>query len=159
MSSFFEAVSMMHIKPLSPPSSPSRHAIPTIDHLRTHTETVQIKDVSLHGSRTCGMFSPLCPASQTVESEIYVGAGPSGITAALTLARNFREKTPTSTGGQHSAGIQPRTFEVFHFLRAPEIHERATPVLLIQRHKRGSLEPLETFSMIDYMVPPLAIPY
>ncbi|KAI5988750.1 hypothetical protein EDD15DRAFT_2198839 [Pisolithus albus] len=57
------------------------------------------------------------------------------------------------------AGIQPRTFEVFHFLRAPEIHERATPVLPIQRHSKGSLEPLQTFSMIDYVEPTPAIPY
>ncbi|KAI5982314.1 FAD binding domain-containing protein [Pisolithus albus] len=95
---------------------------------------------------------------------LVVGAGPTGIAAALTLARNnvpvrIIEKESQHRRGQRGAGIQPRTFEVFHFLRVPEIHERATPLLPLQEHKRGSLEPLKTFHMVDYMEPTPAIPY
>ncbi|KIK17625.1 hypothetical protein PISMIDRAFT_214758 [Pisolithus microcarpus 441] len=95
---------------------------------------------------------------------LVVGAGPTGIAAALTLARNnvpvrIIEKEPQHRRGQRGAGIQPRTFEVFHFLRVPEIHERATPVPPAQEHQRGSLEPLKTFHMVDYTEPTPAIPY
>ncbi|KAI6096480.1 FAD binding domain-containing protein [Pisolithus croceorrhizus] len=95
---------------------------------------------------------------------LVVGAGPSGIAAALTLARNnvpvrIIEKESQHRRGQRGAGIQPRTFEVFHFLGVPEVHERASPVLPIQEHNRGSLEPLKTFRMIDYAEPTPAIPY
>ncbi|KAI5982313.1 FAD binding domain-containing protein [Pisolithus albus] len=95
---------------------------------------------------------------------LVVGAGPTGIAAALTLARNnvpvrIIEKEPEHRRGQRGAGIQPRTFEVFHLLRVPEIHERATPVPPAQTHQRGSLEPLKTFNVVDYTEPTPAIPY
>ncbi|KAI6033342.1 FAD binding domain-containing protein [Pisolithus marmoratus] len=54
---------------------------------------------------------------------------------------------------------QPHTFDVFHLLCVPEIHEHATPFLPLQEHNRGSLEPLKTFSMVEYMEPTPAIPY
>ncbi|KAI6117275.1 FAD binding domain-containing protein [Pisolithus croceorrhizus] len=95
---------------------------------------------------------------------LVVGAGPSGITAALTLARNnvpvrIVEKESQHRRGQRGVGIKPRTFEVFHFLRVPEIHERATPVLPIKQYQRGSVEPFKMFSMVDYTEPTPAIPY
>ncbi|KAI6003389.1 hypothetical protein EDC04DRAFT_3146961 [Pisolithus marmoratus] len=95
---------------------------------------------------------------------LVVGAGPTGIAAALTLARNnvpvrIIEKELQHRRGQRGPGIQPRTFEVFHFLHVPEIHERATPFPPLQEHNRGSLEPLNTFSMVEYTEPTPAIPY
>ncbi|KAI6016653.1 hypothetical protein PISMIDRAFT_12663 [Pisolithus microcarpus 441] len=102
--------------------------------------------------------------ARTAPPVLVVGAGPTGLTAALTLARNnvpvrIIEQEPQHRRGQRGAGIQPRTFEVFHFLGVPEIHERATPILPLQEHKRGSLEPLNTFPAVDYTEPTPAVPY
>ncbi|KAI6154828.1 FAD binding domain-containing protein [Pisolithus tinctorius] len=95
---------------------------------------------------------------------LVVGAGPTGLTAALTLAQNnvpvrIIEKELHHRRGQRGPGIQPRTFEVFHFLHVPEIHERATFLPLLQEHNRGSLEARKTFAMSPYTEPTPAIPY
>ncbi|KAI6003383.1 FAD binding domain-containing protein [Pisolithus marmoratus] len=95
---------------------------------------------------------------------LVVGAGPTGIIAALMLARNnvpvrIIEKEIEHRRGQRGAAIQPRTFEIFHLLHVPEIHDRATPFLPLQEHNRGSLEPLNTFPMVEYTEPTPAIPY
>ncbi|KAI6021934.1 FAD binding domain-containing protein [Pisolithus marmoratus] len=84
--------------------------------------------------------------------------------AALTLARNnvpvrIIEREVQHRRGQRGPGIQPRTFEVFYFLHVPEIHERATPFPPLQEHDRGSLEPRNTFPMVEYTEPTPAIPY
>ncbi|KAI6108243.1 FAD binding domain-containing protein [Pisolithus sp. B1] len=114
-----------------------------------------LHDCNLHDTRTC---------------ECQVGAGLTGLTAALALARNnvpvrIIEKDPQNRRGQRGVGIheanatQPRTFEVFHFLHAPEIHERATFFPPLQEHDKGLLEPLNIFSMAPYTEPTPAIPY
>ncbi|KAG6333364.1 hypothetical protein ID866_5729 [Astraeus odoratus] len=95
---------------------------------------------------------------------LVVGAGPSGLVAALTLLQNnipvrIIEKERHYRQGQRGAGIHPRTFEVFHFLDAPEIHDLAKPLPPVQEHKRGSLEPTKIFSISPYTEPTPAIPY
>ncbi|TFY59517.1 hypothetical protein EVG20_g7763 [Dentipellis fragilis] len=52
---------------------------------------------------------------------LVVGAGPTGLAAALTLAKNgvpvrIIEKLPQHPLGQRGAGIMPRTLEVYYFL-------------------------------------------
>ncbi|TFY70130.1 hypothetical protein EVG20_g2874 [Dentipellis fragilis] len=52
---------------------------------------------------------------------LVVGAGPTGLVAALTLAKNdvpvrVIEKLPKHPVGQRGANIMPRTLEVYHFL-------------------------------------------
>ncbi|KAI6008121.1 hypothetical protein F5J12DRAFT_905245 [Pisolithus orientalis] len=84
--------------------------------------------------------------------------------AALTLVQNnvpvrIIEKELHHRRGQRGPGIQPRTFEVFHFLHVPEIHERATFLPLLQEHNRGSLEARKTFAMSPYTEPTPSIPY
>ncbi|KAI6033332.1 FAD binding domain-containing protein [Pisolithus marmoratus] len=81
---------------------------------------------------------------------LVVGAGPTGIIAALMLAQNnvpvrIIEKEMEHRRGQRGTAIQ--------------IHERATPFLPLQEHNRGSLEPLNTFPMVEYTEPTPAIPY
>ncbi|KAI6117244.1 FAD binding domain-containing protein [Pisolithus croceorrhizus] len=95
---------------------------------------------------------------------LVVGAGPTGLTAALTLAQNnvpvrIIEQELQHRRGQRGPGIQPRTFEVFHFLRVPEISECATFVLPLQEHNKGSLEALKTFTVSPYTEPTPSIPY
>ena len=57
------------------------------------------------------------------------------------------------------ATSQPRSFEVFHFLHVPEIHDLATSFPLIQLHKTGSVESLKLFNACPYTEPTPAIPY
>lgn len=59
---------------------------------------------------------------------LVAGAGPTGLIAALTLAQinvlvRIIDKEPQHRPGQRGPGIQPRTFELFHIPRIPEIHE------------------------------------
>ncbi|KAG8213559.1 hypothetical protein J3R82DRAFT_10212 [Butyriboletus roseoflavus] len=95
---------------------------------------------------------------------LVAGGGPSGLVVALTLLQNripvrIIDKEPHHRIGQRGHGLWPRTFEVFHFLRAHEIHQRATPVLPIQEYKPGTLEPTKTFSMFTHNDPTPSIPY
>ncbi|KAI5999441.1 hypothetical protein EDC04DRAFT_2612177 [Pisolithus marmoratus] len=69
------------------------------------------------------------------------------------------EREPQHRRGQRGPAIQPRTFEVFHFLQIPKIHEHATPFLPMQEHNRGSLNPLHMFLMVEHMEPMPEIPY
>ncbi|KAH0827331.1 hypothetical protein J3R83DRAFT_3958 [Lanmaoa asiatica] len=100
----------------------------------------------------------------SVAPVLVAGGGPSGLVVALTLLQNHIpvrviDKEPQYHIGQRGHGLWPRTFEVFHFLRAHEIHQRATPVLPIREYKPGTLEPTKTFSMFTYNEPTPSIPY
>ncbi|KAG8213560.1 hypothetical protein J3R82DRAFT_10214 [Butyriboletus roseoflavus] len=84
--------------------------------------------------------------------------GPSRLVAALTLLQNYIpvhiiDREPHYPIGQRGSRLWPRTFEVFHFLRAHEIHQRATPVLPIREYKPGTLEPTKTFSIFTHNDP------
>ncbi|KIJ19100.1 hypothetical protein PAXINDRAFT_166970 [Paxillus involutus ATCC 200175] len=95
---------------------------------------------------------------------LVAGAGPAGLVAALTLLQNgipvrIIDKEPQYRIGQRGAGVWPRTFEVFHFLHVPEIHETAKPIVPVREYKPGTLEPTKTFSMAPYNEPTPSIPY
>ncbi|KAF9219598.1 hypothetical protein BS17DRAFT_804337 [Gyrodon lividus] len=95
---------------------------------------------------------------------LVAGAGPAGLVAALTLLQNdipvrIIDKEPQHRIGQRGTGIWPRTFEVFHFLRVPEIHAMARPVLPVREYKPGTIEPTKTFLMMPYNEPTPSIPY
>ncbi|KAF8712021.1 hypothetical protein AX14_013156 [Amanita brunnescens Koide BX004] len=95
---------------------------------------------------------------------LVVGGGPSGLAAALTLLRNripvrIIDKEPHHRIGQRATGLWPRTFEVFHFLDVPEIHDRSTPAIPFREYKPGTLEIVKEFEMFKYIHPTPSVPY
>ncbi|KAF8550669.1 hypothetical protein OG21DRAFT_383284 [Imleria badia] len=100
----------------------------------------------------------------SVAPVLVAGGGPSGLVAALTLLQNnipvrIVTKELDYRIGQRGNGVWPRTFEVFHFLRAFEMHQRARPIIPMREYKPGTLEPRKTFSMIPHLDPTPSIPY
>ncbi|KAG2113860.1 FAD binding domain-containing protein [Suillus discolor] len=88
---------------------------------------------------------------------LVVGAGPTGLVAALTLLQNgipvrIIDKDPNPRIGQRGPGIWPRSFELFNFLNVPEVNELAKPVLTIQSLMTRHVEPTPT---IPFHVPKL----
>ncbi|KAH7924275.1 FAD/NAD(P)-binding domain-containing protein [Leucogyrophana mollusca] len=84
---------------------------------------------------------------------LVVGAGLSGLVAALTLAKNgipvrVVERNLEHRKGQRGAGIAPRTLELYHFLEVPEIEKHATLLPLVQTYHPGGVQPLETLPMM-----------
>ncbi|KAF9239162.1 FAD binding domain-containing protein [Melanogaster broomeanus] len=95
---------------------------------------------------------------------LVAGAGPAGLVAALTLLQNdipvrIIDKEPQHRIGQRGNGIWPRTFEVFHFLGVPEIHETAKTLIPMREYKLGTLEPSKTYTVVPYNEPDPLIPY
>ncbi|EGN99774.1 hypothetical protein SERLA73DRAFT_88431 [Serpula lacrymans var. lacrymans S7.3] len=95
---------------------------------------------------------------------LVVGAGPSGLVAALTLLRNgipvrIIDKESKYRVGQRGGGIHPRSQELFRFLGVPEVDQMLKPFLPMQTYKPGTVEPLASFPMFPYTEPTAAIPY
>ncbi|EIW84636.1 hypothetical protein CONPUDRAFT_162014 [Coniophora puteana RWD-64-598 SS2] len=104
----------------------------------------------------------------TVESSstqvLIVGAGPTGLVAALGLLKNgisvrIIEKDRAPRQGQRGPGIQPRSLELYHFLGVPEILEQATAMPDFMSHTMGSPAALKEFPMTPYADPTPAIPF
>ncbi|KAF8905056.1 hypothetical protein CPB84DRAFT_1814291 [Gymnopilus junonius] len=72
---------------------------------------------------------------------LIVGSGPSGLIAALTLARNgvpvrVIEKTTTNRIGQRGAGVMPRSLELYEMLGIlPQVLQHSVPVPKICMYK------------------------
>ncbi|KAA1469152.1 hypothetical protein DENSPDRAFT_870155 [Dentipellis sp. KUC8613] len=88
---------------------------------------------------------------------LIIGAGPTGLVAALTLAKNgvsvrIIEKLPQHPLGQRGAGIMPRTLEVYHFLGVLEdIKKSSVPVIDYKEWKDG--KPLKTYPIAPLLEP------
>ncbi|KAL1696622.1 FAD binding domain-containing protein [Schizophyllum commune] len=97
---------------------------------------------------------------------LVVGAGPSGLVAALTLLRNgvpvrIIDKADRHRIGQRGAGIMPRSLELFHQIGvADEITKRAitTPVVKLYEMPEGR-KALQTFEMSPVLEPTPSCPY
>ncbi|TRM65347.1 FAD binding domain-containing protein [Schizophyllum amplum] len=97
---------------------------------------------------------------------LVVGAGPSGLVAALTLLRNgvpvrIIDKAAEHRIGQRGAGIMPRSLELFHQIGvAHEITKRAitTPVVKLYEMPEGR-KALRTFEMSPVLDATPSCPY
>ncbi|TFY57069.1 hypothetical protein EVJ58_g7248 [Rhodofomes roseus] len=107
----------------------------------------------------------------TITSEtpgvLIVGAGPTGLTAALTLAKNgvpvrIIDKRSTFGTEQRGAGIHPRTLELFNYLDVlPDVWEKGIPFSPFQHYKLpGGVEPLgKPYWPVDPATPTPSIPW
>ncbi|KAG1720137.1 FAD binding domain-containing protein [Suillus lakei] len=95
---------------------------------------------------------------------LVVGAGPTGLVAALTFLRNgipvrIIDKDSNPRIGQRGAGIMPRSLELFNFLDVPEVIDFAKPGPLARHYKPGTLEPLMESSVAPRIEPTPTIPF
>ncbi|KAI0742772.1 FAD binding domain-containing protein [Daedaleopsis nitida] len=87
---------------------------------------------------------------------LVIGAGPSGLTAALTLAQNgvpirVIEKTTSYHQMARGGGLQPRTLEILHFLGImDDIRPLGEHLHTMQMYKLpGGTEPLRTWRIME----------
>ncbi|KDQ49588.1 hypothetical protein JAAARDRAFT_74621 [Jaapia argillacea MUCL 33604] len=96
---------------------------------------------------------------------LIVGAGPSGLVAALTLLQNgvpvrIIDRAPKFHIGQRGAGITPRTLEVYEFLGVlPDILKAGFILPMIRSYEVGTLKILKEFYMSPFIDPEPAFPY
>ncbi|KDR78989.1 hypothetical protein GALMADRAFT_244705 [Galerina marginata CBS 339.88] len=105
-----------------------------------------------------------CPMS--IVEILIVGAGPSGLILALSLARHgvpvrVIEKTKTHRIGQRGAGIQPRSLETFEALGIiDEVRKRAiNPSTLCMYKMPDGVELLKEIPLIPKLNPDPSTPY
>ncbi|KAJ8689554.1 hypothetical protein PTI98_012451 [Pleurotus ostreatus] len=88
-------------------------------------------------------------------SVLVVGAGPTGLVLAISLALNginvrVIEKDPVCKVGQRGAGIHPRSLEMHHFLgTASDILSSASQVPQMVAYAIGSTAPIKTINVLS----------
>ncbi|KAF8891790.1 FAD binding domain-containing protein [Infundibulicybe gibba] len=104
-------------------------------------------------------------ASPTSPRVLVVGAGPSGLVAALVLVKNgvsvrIIEKDHSRHIGQRGAAIMPRSLELFSSLGLDEIEKLAIKPPTVRMYTReGDVETTKTFEMAPYIEPTSACPH
>ncbi|KII92612.1 hypothetical protein PLICRDRAFT_37389 [Plicaturopsis crispa FD-325 SS-3] len=100
------------------------------------------------------------------QSVLVVGAGPSGLVAALNLAQNgvpvrIVDKAPKYFEGERGAGIQPRTLEAYKSLGIlPEILAASGPLLPMRQYALPEgTEPIKTWSLAENVDSTPATPF
>ncbi|KAL4263212.1 Rifampicin monooxygenase-like protein [Pleurotus pulmonarius] len=88
-------------------------------------------------------------------SVLVVGAGPTGLVLAISLALNgvkvrVIEKDTACKVGQRGAGIHPRSLEMHHFLgTAPDILSSASQVPQMAAYPIGGTVPIKTINLLS----------
>ncbi|KAI0698051.1 FAD binding domain-containing protein [Cerioporus squamosus] len=89
-------------------------------------------------------------------SVLIIGAGPSGLAAALTLAQNgipirIIDKAQEFHKSSRGSGLHPRTLEIFRFLGvAQDARRLGSPFMPMQRYKLpGGTEPVAKWKILD----------
>ncbi|KAL7284261.1 hypothetical protein ACG7TL_001543 [Trametes sanguinea] len=101
------------------------------------------------------------PAVATEDKPVLiVGAGPAGLIAALTLAKNgipvrIVDKLPAFHHATRGTGTQPRSFEIYQFLGLLEDYRRAAhPLPQMRAYKLpGGTEPAKTWNLFERKPP------
>ncbi|OBZ66867.1 Pentachlorophenol 4-monooxygenase [Grifola frondosa] len=98
---------------------------------------------------------------------LIVGAGPSGLVAALTLLKNgvpvrvITNDPEHRAVGQRGSGVFPRTLELYNLLGIlPDVLDGGMSVPPMRIYKLpGGVEPIKTFQLSPHMDPTPSIPY
>ncbi|KAF9266862.1 FAD/NAD(P)-binding domain-containing protein [Marasmius fiardii PR-910] len=108
------------------------------------------------------------PASRpsTTPDVLVVGAGPSGLVAALSLLRNgvsvrIIEKSPEYRIGQRGAAITPRSLEAFKALGIVErLMDQSIPIPMLKVYElHGGLAGGKIFEMSPFTLPTANVPF
>ncbi|KAI0674231.1 FAD binding domain-containing protein [Trametes maxima] len=128
-----------------------------------HSERLSQDSVKLSSlpSFTSCSFDMSQPLSNTLPTPVLVvGAGPAGLSAALTLAKNgvpvrIIEKLSAFHTASRGTGMQSRSLEVFHFLGLLEdVRRTATPLHTMVSYKLpGGTEVLNTWRIVERVSP------